>query len=503
MKKYRWTSSNSGITLISLIITIVVALILVGVGINKIVESDLIGNTEEAVNLTNNRVQTQQGRVDELLGIYDGIVDDTQEGPGDTGGDGGGDTGGDTENNVPEFTELPYIVDNSYPSITIACVHTDADGDTVTPKLYVWKTAEDESTSVAYTAGWSGSGDGQTYSEFYLNGDLDVSTEYSYYVELSDGKATTTSEIQTFTTASMTVGTLTVDRFGIGDAELNSSYDGICAWAYITNTTGAPPTYCGTLHIWPSSSSEASATTYDMAIDTQSGDQQYLTQYYGLPLEDGIEYTYYMTFTNGTDTVTTPTKTYTPGSGESVNSAPEFVDEPYIVDNLNLIIACVHTDADGDAVTPKLYVWKSSEVESTAVAYTAGWSGSGDGETYSEFYLTGDLDPSTEYSYYVELSDGKTTTTSETQTFTTGEGDLITFVVDEVTYTSPSTYTWEQFIEDERYNTEGWVIYDDFIYESETRIKWLWSEVELMPVDIYEQVSYYYDSLLYFKLETL
>ena len=59
---------NKGVTLITLIITIIVLLILVGVSINLIIKGDLFGNAEKAVDGTNAKVEQEQTRVDELMG---------------------------------------------------------------------------------------------------------------------------------------------------------------------------------------------------------------------------------------------------------------------------------------------------------------------------------------------------------------------------------------------------------------------------------------------------
>lgn len=59
---------NKGITLIALIITIIILLILVGVSLNLVIKGDLFGNAEKAVTGTNEKVEQEQSRVDELMG---------------------------------------------------------------------------------------------------------------------------------------------------------------------------------------------------------------------------------------------------------------------------------------------------------------------------------------------------------------------------------------------------------------------------------------------------
>ena len=82
MKKERKISSHPigkrGITLIALVITIIVLLILAGVGINIAVnQGNLFEKANEAKTEWNNKVQEEQGEIDELLG-YLGIEPPTE-----------------------------------------------------------------------------------------------------------------------------------------------------------------------------------------------------------------------------------------------------------------------------------------------------------------------------------------------------------------------------------------------------------------------------------------
>ena len=64
---------NRGITLIALIITIILLLILVGVSVNLLIKGDLFGSAEKAVEGTNAKVEEQQNRVDDLMGILNDV----------------------------------------------------------------------------------------------------------------------------------------------------------------------------------------------------------------------------------------------------------------------------------------------------------------------------------------------------------------------------------------------------------------------------------------------
>lgn len=64
---------NKGITLIALIITIIILLILVGVSVNLLIKGDLFGSAEKAVNGTNAKVEEQQNRVDDLMGVLEDV----------------------------------------------------------------------------------------------------------------------------------------------------------------------------------------------------------------------------------------------------------------------------------------------------------------------------------------------------------------------------------------------------------------------------------------------
>lgn len=62
---------NKGITLIALIITIIILLILVGVSVNLLIKGNLFDSAEKAVNGTNAKVEEQQTRVDEMMGVLE------------------------------------------------------------------------------------------------------------------------------------------------------------------------------------------------------------------------------------------------------------------------------------------------------------------------------------------------------------------------------------------------------------------------------------------------
>jgi len=38
-------------------------------------------------------------------------------------------------------------------------------------------------------------------------------------------------------------------------------------------------------------------------------------------------------------------------------------------------------------------------------------------------------------------------------------------------YKAPSTWTWQQFIDDEEYNVSGWFAYNGYIYEDDPSIQ--------------------------------
>lgn len=66
---------EKGITLIALIITIVIVLILVGIGVKVAINSSLIDTTANTVNEHSNKVETEQSRVDELMGELDSVLE--------------------------------------------------------------------------------------------------------------------------------------------------------------------------------------------------------------------------------------------------------------------------------------------------------------------------------------------------------------------------------------------------------------------------------------------
>ena len=67
LKGEKMKKRNQGITLIALIITIVILLILLGVGTKIIIDGRIINSTEKVVNATNKKVEQQQATIDDLV----------------------------------------------------------------------------------------------------------------------------------------------------------------------------------------------------------------------------------------------------------------------------------------------------------------------------------------------------------------------------------------------------------------------------------------------------
>lgn len=66
---------NKGITLIALIITIIITLILIGVGVDYIFDTEIFEETNRAVDETNNRTSQEQERVDDLMSELNSLSD--------------------------------------------------------------------------------------------------------------------------------------------------------------------------------------------------------------------------------------------------------------------------------------------------------------------------------------------------------------------------------------------------------------------------------------------
>ncbi len=64
---------NKGITLITLIITIVIMFILVAVSVDLVINDKLVKSAGDAVKKTNNKVDAQQNRVNELTGVLEEV----------------------------------------------------------------------------------------------------------------------------------------------------------------------------------------------------------------------------------------------------------------------------------------------------------------------------------------------------------------------------------------------------------------------------------------------
>ena len=70
---------NKGITLIALIITIIILLILVTVSINLVINGDLVGSAQKAVNGINEKIANQQSIADELIKEFDENEEDGEQ----------------------------------------------------------------------------------------------------------------------------------------------------------------------------------------------------------------------------------------------------------------------------------------------------------------------------------------------------------------------------------------------------------------------------------------
>lgn len=66
---------NKGITLIALIITVIITLILIGVGVSLVFDTDILEETDRAVEETNNRTSQEQERVDDLMSELNSLSD--------------------------------------------------------------------------------------------------------------------------------------------------------------------------------------------------------------------------------------------------------------------------------------------------------------------------------------------------------------------------------------------------------------------------------------------
>lgn len=67
-------NKEKGITLVTLVITIILMLILLGVTINLTTDDKLIGSANNAVNKTKNYVEEQQGIVDQIRSEMENLV---------------------------------------------------------------------------------------------------------------------------------------------------------------------------------------------------------------------------------------------------------------------------------------------------------------------------------------------------------------------------------------------------------------------------------------------
>jgi len=246
-EKIKNLSSNRAITLIALIITIIIMLILVGVSISLVIDSDLIGVAEDAADSTKTKYQEEASMSGVTIdGVeYDSIEDyiaAIQGGAGSGDGEGEGEGDDTTTGHNWQYTDNTLAVLKCECS---ECTEENAAGKTYTIGQAVSYT--DNGTGSSSITGRK-SGVSQAIideysvisaSDFGEDGlqtiSKDASTTWVVFgAENTDGDNQNTNETLLLTTAAPTTGTITLygaDAYLYGPEEI----DRMCTEIYGTN----------------------------------------------------------------------------------------------------------------------------------------------------------------------------------------------------------------------------------------------------------------------------
>ena len=453
--------SNKGITLIALIITIIVLLILVAVSIDIAIDGKLFDRSKETVSQANNKLGEEQNRVDSLINEWDNL---------ETG------ISGNTSGNEPEDTTPPTveieIQGKTSNSITINVTARDNESGMVETPIYTYYIKK--STESTYEEKTSNNNASYTFTGLTQGVTYDIKVEVQGDVAGNKGKGTTQATTGTVTSgleqgaitfgnttwsnnqASVTINTNTsytieyqvnsiagtwttianggtVSGLNHGDTVYARLTDGINAGqhasASIKDET-APIINSFTV----TSADTTSITVSASATDNESGIYSYQFQY---KLSTASNYT------TATTTVTsdgTCTYTYTGLADNTTynlrvivtdkanNTKEATTNQTTVSANVGPVIATVAynnkttnsikvtaraTDANGDNLTYTLYTSTSENGSYTQKATTSATQ-----NTTVTLNATG-LSNYTTYWWYVQVSDGEVTATSNKQSVRT------------------------------------------------------------------------------------
>lgn len=172
---------NRGITLITLIATIIILLILSAVSIGVAVNGDLFNRTHKTMGEVNNNLEYNQGKLEGIVGVWNNIQ-----------------VGINLEDNTPNIgpvIETIKFSDKTADTITVKAKAIDENKDNLTYTIYTSTSQEGP-----YTPKEISSGNIQNTEVILSAEDLLNYTTYWWYIEVSDGKSTVKSSTQSVKT---------------------------------------------------------------------------------------------------------------------------------------------------------------------------------------------------------------------------------------------------------------------------------------------------------------
>ena len=178
---------NRGITLITLIATIIILLILSAVSIGVAVDGELFNRTRKTMGEVNNNLEYNQGKLEGIVGVWNNIQ-----------------VGINLEDNTPNIgpvIETIKFSDKTADTITVKAKAIDENKDNLTYTIYTSTSQEGP-----YTPKEISSGNIQNTEVILSAEDLLNYTTYWWYIEVSDGKSTVKSSTQSVKTYCLGTG---------------------------------------------------------------------------------------------------------------------------------------------------------------------------------------------------------------------------------------------------------------------------------------------------------
>jgi hypothetical protein len=295
-----------------------------------------------------------------------------------------------TPSNIPPNEPTGYSptcgsTGDSTDSQDVSAIVSDPDGDALTVTLYLDGEVYATQTGVA-------SGTTVTFSITELEPD----TTHTWYLIVSDGVNATTGAGCSFTTLANTPPDEPTNfQPSCGGTGNHPDHQDISV------TVNDPEGDAMTVELYLNNG--LYATEYNVTSGT-------IVTFAVTGLQPGTTYTWYIVVSDGMDTTTSATCSFTTPANNPPNEPTDLTPAcGSILDDTNTVLGLTVSDPDADALTVELYI--GGQLIATEYNVASG--------TALTFPLPDSLEPDTTYEWYVTISDGTNTVTSETCSFTT------------------------------------------------------------------------------------